>query len=298
MLKLTRQLFCWEPKEEYLDYYERAFFNHILPSYNSTSGMTCCFLPLAPASKRRYCTPCDSFWCCMGTGLETFSKHSENVYFYDGGKGLYWALFTQAEDLDWKAKGVVLRQGANFPNSENAQLVFTSSAKPVELTIYVRHPGWATAGMKITVNGQPQAIGSAPGGFVPITRTWKAGDRIQLEFPFVLHMEAFRDNPRRFAILHGPLVLAAEVDPAKPIPAVVADEGRVLASLKRVDGKPSTFTAPAGLFRTAGDKADAELTLEPFWKMLPGQSYTVYWDQCTPAEWPAKEAAILQGRSP
>src|SRR5208283_3601017 len=30
MLKLTRHLFCWDPRAEYADYYERALYNHIL----------------------------------------------------------------------------------------------------------------------------------------------------------------------------------------------------------------------------------------------------------------------------
>jgi DUF1680 family protein len=285
MLKLTRHLVCWEPKPEYLDYYERALFNHILASFNPKDGMTCCYLPLAPASKKVYCTPYDSFWCCMGTGLESFAKHSENVYFHDGGKGLYLALFIAAEDLHWKAKGVVLRQQTNFPDEENTRLQFMQCTQPVELTLYVRHPGWATAGMTIKVNGQPQAVSSTPGSFAPITRTWKTDDRIEISTPFVLHTEAFRDNPRRLAILHGPLVLAAEVDPARPIPVLVADEGRLLASLKRMEGKSSTFTAPAGLFRIAGDKTDVEVTLEPFWKMFCDRPYTIYWYRRTPAEW-------------
>jgi DUF1680 family protein len=38
MLKLTRHLFCWEPKAEYADFYERALYNHILASQNPDTG--------------------------------------------------------------------------------------------------------------------------------------------------------------------------------------------------------------------------------------------------------------------
>ncbi len=294
MLKLTRHLFCWDPKPEYLDYYERTWFNHVLASYNPKDGMTCCYLPLAPASKKVYSTPCDSFWCCTGTGLESFSKHCENVYFYDGGKGLYVALFTAAEDLYWKAKGVVLAQQTRFPDEEVTRLRFVQCAQPVELTLYLRHPAWATAGMTVKVDGQPQKVSNSPGSFAVITRTWKSGDKIDIRMPFVLHTEAFRDNPRRLAILHGPLVLAAEVDPERPMPVLLADEAKLLSSLTPVGGRPSTFTAPPGLFRIAGDKNDVEVTLEPFWKMTGDRFYNIYWDRRAPAEWPAEEAAILE----
>ena len=47
MLKLTRHLFCWEPRAEYADYYDRALHNHILASQNPVDGMMCYFLPLS-----------------------------------------------------------------------------------------------------------------------------------------------------------------------------------------------------------------------------------------------------------
>ena len=98
----------------------------------------------------------------------------------------------------------------------------------------------------------------------------------------MLHTESFRDNPRRLAVLHGPLVLAGEVDPSRPMPSLVADEGKLVNALKRVEGKRSTFAAPAGTFRIPGDKGETTVTLEPLWKMLDSQPYAVYWDRCTP----------------
>ncbi len=50
MLKLTRHLFCWEPRAEYADYYERALYNHILASQNPETGMMCYYVPLRSGS--------------------------------------------------------------------------------------------------------------------------------------------------------------------------------------------------------------------------------------------------------
>ena len=49
-----------------------------------------------------------------------------------------------------------------------------------------------------------------PGSFASIRRTWKDGDRIQLELPMPLRMEAVDVNhPNLVALLQGPLVLMA-----------------------------------------------------------------------------------------
>jgi len=88
MLKLTRHLFCWEPRAEYADYYERALYNHILASQNPVDGMMCCFLPLSRGAKE-YCTPEDSFWCCTGTGIENHAKYGDSIYFHQGETNLW-----------------------------------------------------------------------------------------------------------------------------------------------------------------------------------------------------------------
>ena len=106
--------------------------------------------------------------------------------------------------------------------------------------------------------------------------------------PFTLRTEGFRDNPRRFAFMHGPLVLAAQVAPGKPFPVIVAEEKQLLASLQPVDGKPSTFTGPASIFRVPGDNKG--VTLEPLYKIHGDRHYVVYFDWFTPAQWQAKEA--------
>ena len=283
MLKLTRHLFCWEPKAEYADYYERALYNHILASQNPESGMMCYYVPLRSGSRRNYNTPNDSFWCCTGTGVENHGKYGDSIYFHDE-QNLYVNLFI-ASELNWKAKGLKLRQETKFPDEGAAKLSFTCD-KPVELSVQIRHPFWATAGCEIRVNGKKQPA-SAPGSFAALTRKWKSGDTIEVSMPYRLRLEAFKDNPNRFAILNGPLVLCAEVDTRKPFPAVVAGEATLLASLKPVAGKPNTFSGSPDVFLTAGGDGQG-VALEPFYKAC-NERYEVYWDRFTPAEWQAKQ---------
>jgi DUF1680 family protein len=287
MLKLTRHLFCWDPRAAYADYCERALYNHILASQDPQTGMMCYYVPLRPGARKVYNTPLDSFWCCTGTGVENHARYGDSIYFHDGGDELYWNLFI-ASELDWTAKGVKLRQETTYPEEGRSRLVVTCD-KPVALGLHVRHPAWATGGIEVAVNGHKEPVASKPGSYAVVRRTWRSGDAVEVTMALPLHIEGFRDNPRRLAVLHGPLVLAAEVAPRKPGPAVIAPEGKFLGGLTPVRGKASTFTGPAEVFRTPGQEGAAGVTLEPFYKMHGGRHYVVYWDVFTPEQWQARQ---------
>ncbi len=287
MLKLTRHLFCWDPNAEYADYYERALYNHILASQNPETGMVLYYARLRSGSMKEYGTPNDSFWCCTGTGMENHAKYGDSIYFHDAGKNLWLNLFI-ASDLNWKAQGLKVRQETRFPDEGSTKLTFTAE-KPVELSLNIRHPYWATDGFEIRVNGEKLADAGRPGSYVAVTRTWKTGDTVNITMPFRLRTEGFRDNPNRFAFLNGPIVLCAEVDVKKPFPVIVADEAGTMASLAPVAGKPNMFTAPGNVFRVAGDNSSAGVTLEPYYKMHGQRRYEVYWDRFNAEQWQSRE---------
>ncbi|MGD0382813.1 MAG: beta-L-arabinofuranosidase domain-containing protein, partial [Thermoguttaceae bacterium] len=286
MLKLTRHLFCLNPLAEYADYYERALINHILASQNPADGMMCYYVPLRSGSHKdeHYSTPLNTFACCTGTGVENHAKYGDSIYYHDE-NNLYLNLFI-ASELNWKAKGLKLRQETQYPDEGASKLAFTCD-KPVELALRVRHPWWAVKGFEIRVNGEKQADSSRPGSYAAVSRVWKSGDSVEISMPFSLYTEGFRDNPRRFAFMNGPLVLCAEVDMSKPFPAIVAEDGRVLDGVKPVADKPNTFSGSAEEFRIPGETDGKGVTLEPFYKMQGARRYIVYWDQFTPAEWQA-----------
>jgi hypothetical protein len=273
MLKLTRHLFFWEPRAEYADYYERALFNHILASQNPETGMMFYYAPLNGPAKT-FGTPEDSFWCCYGTGIENHAKYGDSIYFHGGGKSLYVNLFV-ASELAWKELGLTLRQETRFPECDTSRLTFTSQ-KPVPLTLNVRHPYWAASGIQIAVNGRQEAVRSRPGSYVSLARQWQTGDRVEIRVPMAVHTEAFRDNPRKVAILYGPLVLCSTIEPNKPVPVIVADVERIPSGI-RPAGQPLCFQGSPAIFRHLGAKEGVPVTLIPFYKEYK-EPHVVYWD--------------------
>jgi hypothetical protein len=137
------------------------------------------------------------------------------------------------------------------------------------------------------VNGGPLEAAPGPGSWLVIRRAWKNGDTIDVSFPFSLRAEGFADNPDRFAILNGPLVLCARGEQGQPFFAVAAGRDEVLKALEPAGG-PGRFSATGETFRAAG--GGAALRLEPFFAMHGGQSYQVYFDRLTAPQWQAKQS--------
>ena len=286
MLKITRRLFGWDPRAEYADYYERALLNHVLCSQNPETGMVCYYVPLKTGSTKRFSGPNDSFWCCVGTGMESHAKYGDSIYFHDGRQTLYVNLFI-ASELSWAERGLKLRQETRFPREDTTRLTLACE-KPVELTLKLRHPYWAVSGIEIAVNGQKQAIESKPGSFVSLARQWTSGDTVEMKMPMTLRTEAFRDNPRKLAVLYGPMVLCAPLEPGKPFPAIVGEVSDVVPAIKQLEGRPLAFTCSSPPFKTLGSEAAGGLTLVPFYREYQ-RPYLVYWDVLSQSQWQARQ---------
>ena len=302
MLKLTRHLFSWAPSAETMDFYERGLFNQILASQDPATGMMCYYVPLKPGSYKSFSTPEDSFWCCVGTGMENHSKYGDTIYFHDD-QSLYLNLFI-ASELNWKEKGLTVRQETRFPEEDSTRLTLKSE-KPIHLALKIRYPSWAQSGVTLTVNGKQQAVQAEPGSYVTVDREWVNGDVVQIRYPMSLRIESMPDDPKTIAILYGPIVLAGDlgeegmedvkrygpsapqVERLKPIqvPALVCDVKDVLSSVKPISGAPLNF-------RTSGIGQPGDVLLLPFYKVVQPR-YTVYWKVYSPVEWEKKRAEFI-----
>ena len=301
MLKLTRQLFRLAPSAALADFYERGLFNHILASQDPATGMLCYYVPLKPGAFKTYSTPDQSFWCCVGTGMENHAKYADSIYFHDD-TALYVNLFI-ASELNWRARGIRVRQETRFPESDATRLTVRVE-HPVAFTLNVRYPGWAAAGVDLLVNGRETAAARPSGGYVAIDREWRDGDVIDVRIPLHLRFESLPGEPSLSAVLYGPIVLAGDLGregltapvrygPSAPplgklrtpaVPAFVGDPARMLGAIARVPGAPLTF-------RTQGLAQPRDVTLVPFFRAAD-QRYTVYWRLFTPAQWEERKAGV------
>ena len=195
MLKLSRHLYEWTGDPKYLDFYEKALYNHILASQHPETGMTCYFVPLAMGTRKDFCDKYNSFTCCMGSGFENHSKYGGAIYSHGSDdRSLFVNLYIPSV-LTWKEKGLKVRLETVYPENGRVTLkVVEGERQPLALNL--RYPVWAGEGIVVKVNGTKQKITSKPGSFVTLERKWKAGDRIELNIPMNLYTKEMPDNPR------------------------------------------------------------------------------------------------------
>ncbi len=290
MLKLTRHVFGWTADPRCADYYERALFNGILGTQHPSDGMTLYYVPLASGYWKLFGHPNESFWCCNGTGLESFSKFGDSIYFQDDA-GVYVNLFI-ASELDWQERGVRLVQETRFPLEEATQLT-VRCARPTRFALRVRVPYWVRRGGSASLNGHALDAFAAPSSYLVLDRTWRDGDRVRVTMPMALHAHPMPDDGTVQAIMYGPLVLAGRLGttgltsdvlraaPTKPrtvpdyesdpvsAPSFVAAHGDLSTWITRRSGAGEALE-----FRTVGQTTD--VTLVPLNTVID-ERYAVYW---------------------
>jgi DUF1680 family protein len=300
MLKLARHLYGWNPNPAYFDYYEHLLLNHRIGTIRPKVGYTQYYLSLTPGVWKTFCTEDQTFWCCTGSGVEEYSKLNDSIYWRDA-HGLYVNLFIPSE-LDWTEKGFQLRQETKYPASQATTLTVTA-ARPDPLAIRLRIPGWLRTAPSIKLNGKPLDASAAPGSYLELNRTWKSGDRIEMQLPMHLHAQSMPDDPSLQAFLFGPLVLAGDLGndglteahiigpnlrvgapnteqfgsplgPTNTTPPVPEID---IPTFRASGADPNSWIRPADgpmSFRTTGQKKD--VTLLPL-NSLFDRRYSVYW---------------------
>lgn len=289
MLRLTRHLFSWAPTSTYFDYYERALWNHILAHQHPSTGMFAYKGFLEPGTRLGFSDPENSFWCCVGTGLENHVKHGDSIYFHDA-EGLYVNLFLPSR-LDWQERDVRVRQETDLPVSNRSLITFECDA-PQRFAVRVRSPAWADAGVTVKVNGQAVDATLSPTGYLVVERKWKSGDQLLLEFPLRLRVESTPDDPNIVAFLYGPILLCAELGENQSPPVLVAEEGELIAEFKTA-AEPLRFAAESVGRSVDVSPARAGQFGEPTAvRLVPHHGiadarYSVYLQRIDPAAWPA-----------
>lgn len=291
MVKLTEDLFRSHPEAKYIDYYERAIFNHILSTQHPEHGGYVYFTPARPRHYRVYSAPNDAMWCCVGTGMENHGKYNELIYTH-ADDNLYLNLFI-ASELSWREKGVKIRQETQFPLEEQTKLTIVEGSSSFNLM--VRYPVWVKDDeLKIAVNDEEFEYNAKRSSFISINRKWYKGDVVTIELPMHNYIERMPNVPEYVAFLHGPILLSAKTG-TEDLKGLIADDGRwgqyaagtylpvdeapilieddlenIADKLEPVEGKPLNFKLDVEMINSQ------KLTLEPF-SQIHDARYMMYW---------------------
>ena len=320
MLKLTEDLHRRNPEARYADFYEQAMMNHILSSQHPEHGGYVYFTPERPRHYRNYSAPNEAMWCCVGTGMENHGKYGQFIYTHVG-DALFVNLFV-ASELNWKERGVVLRQETAFPYGEESRITITKGKG--SFSLHLRYPGWVRPGeFKVEVNGKPVSVISGPSSYVTIDRKWKRGDVVTIHFPMHASLKYLPNVPQYVALMYGPILLGMKTG-TEDMAHLIADDSRfgqyasgaklpvdqapilinnnietIPSQLTPVAGKPLHFTLSTKMVNGISGELQPFFEIHDsrymmYWLALTEDSYQQYLDRLAQEE---KERQALEART-
>jgi hypothetical protein len=206
--KLTRYLLRVTRDPLYGDSMERMMYNTILGAKPLESdGRTFYYSDYNFKGSTVYST--HRWPCCSGTHPQVAADYRINTYLRDA-RGVFVNLYIPST-LRWTQDGaqVELTQRSEYPFDSNLQFEVKTS-KAAEFAVNLRIPAWAE-GASVSVNGKREA--ALAGSFARVQRTWQSGDRVELDLPMKMRLEAIdAQHADTVALMAGPLVLFAITD--------------------------------------------------------------------------------------
>jgi DUF1680 family protein len=175
---LNRELLSITGDAIYAEEIERSAYNDLLGA-QAANGEDWCYYSF-PNGKRVHTT----YWrCCKSSGAMALEELPAIAYGISRDGHVQVNLFGPSEAV-LKVPGageVRLEQSTTYPFDGEVAIRVTPSLS-ASFAIYVRIPTWAE-GASVRVNGDSVASSPPLGAYVPIQRTWRAGDVIALSFP-------------------------------------------------------------------------------------------------------------------
>jgi len=213
---------------KYADLYEETMYNALLGSL-SLDGKDFLYTNALATSQGRY------KWhvcpCCVGNIPRTLLMMPTWTY-VRGDDGLYVNLFVGSTIKVEKIAGtdVEMVQKTDYPWSGKVSMTVNPKVSK-EFTLYVRVPDRTTSELytplprvsgltSLSVNGKP-VTPKIEKGYAIIRRTWKKGDKVELELPMKIQQvtadQKIESNIGRIALRYGPLLYNVETADQKNI---------------------------------------------------------------------------------
>lgn len=154
-------------------------------------------------------------FCCPPNIVRTIAEAQD--YIYSLSKDTLWVNLYGASELNttW-VEGDRIRVSQETQYPWNGKIVLTVREAPARsIALKLRIPGWTDPGdATVAVNGQAAAGTPRPGRYFEVTRQWKAGDQVEVNFH--LHPTLIEANPLveetldQTAVRYGPMIYCLE----------------------------------------------------------------------------------------
>ena len=240
---------------KYADLYEETLYNALLGSL-SLDGEDFLYTNALATAQGRYAW--HSCPCCVGNIPRTLLMMPTWTY-TRGDDGLYVNLFIGSTMRVEKVAGtdVEMIQRTDYPWNGKVSLT-VNPATSNTFTVYIRVPNRTTSALytptpavrglvSLSVNGET-VTPVMDHGYAVLRRTWKKGDKIDLELPMTIQQvkadERIKADSGRIALRYGPLLYNVETadhqditQPIGPTPLTLEWKGDLLHGVMVIKGQ-------------------------------------------------------------
>lgn len=198
--KIAERLFLWTGDSVYLDHLERLKYNAVFNSASSITGLSQYQQPLGTKMKKKFGGKYDTFWCCMGTGVEAMGELQKNIWFKKE-DALLVNLFLPSQ-ATWREKGVTVEQQTEYPD-ESRVTYKIRTREPVFFAMM-----WKTGRIGGLTCNKKTVVLRRKGEYELFERDFCDGDILEAEILSSLHLENLQGSERE-AVLYDHILLCA-----------------------------------------------------------------------------------------
>lgn len=123
-------------------------------------------------------TPRGDWACCWSSGMVALEDLPNYIYKVDGSTLFVNVICEGSFEGSVRGKAVRVEQVADYARTGAAEYVIGGGS----FTLAIHQPEWASS-YSVKVNGS-EVKARAKNGYICIKHSWKAGDRVRIEFPF------------------------------------------------------------------------------------------------------------------
>jgi len=157
-----------------------------------------------------YCCPPQVARTIAGLGRWAYGVSHEGVWVHLYGGN---TLRTKMPD----GSPMALKQQTDYPWDGHVKITITQ-APPKPRALHLRIPGWVEHAT-LKINGKATAVAAKPGSYANVSRSWSAGDVVELELPLAVRLmqthPAVKACLNRVAVMRGPVVYCFEAPQAQ-----------------------------------------------------------------------------------
>jgi uncharacterized protein len=284
-MTLNQRMFMASGDGKYIDVMERGMYNNALSGISVSADHFFYVNRLSSAGDGR-----DLRWqrasleCCPPNLVRFLAQMPGFIYAQDQKDSVYVNLYVSS-DASFKVGGkeIVLAVQSEMPYGGKTTISVTAPAEATA-ALKLRIPGWARdevspgglysyvtrleQPVRISVNKASVSATPDRMGYVTISRAWKTGDQIEVEFPMEVRKVSadakVTANRGRMAVERGPIVYCAEWPDC--------EGGRVLNLLFDSNRQLATSTDPSLFGGVPIIRTEARLMMQP---ELPAKPVTL-----------------------